>query len=192
MFDFDGTLTVPGLIDFLAIKKEIECPVSSPILEFIASLPSARQRRAAAVLERYEDKAAETARPNEGAEALVLFLKRRGFRLGILTRNRRRSIVVALKNFRKISADDFAVIVTREDARKLKPHPDGVLFAARRLKVVPREMAMVGDYVFDIEAGRLAGALTVFLESNHTTKWPDPPADFSIRRLDELRSVFLR
>lgn len=188
LFDFDGTLTVPGLIDFMAIKKEIGCPISTPILEFIASLPSARLKRSAnAILERFEDKASEAARLNEGAEDLVLFLKGRGIRLGIITRNRLKSVMISMGCFRKITARDFDVIVTRENSGKLKPHPDGVHFAARKLRLNPKDMVVVGDYIFDIEAGRRAGALTAFIESEHTTKWPDPPADWTIRSLVELK-----
>ncbi|MDO9541535.1 MAG: HAD family phosphatase [Kiritimatiellia bacterium] len=191
LFDFDGTLTVPGLIDFMAIKKEINCPRATPILEFIAALPSGgERRRGAKVLERYENNAVAAAKPNENAAEIIMFLRGKGLKLGILTRNRRRSVLTSLKSFRKIGRKHFDVIVTREHELKLKPHPEGVLFAARVFGVLPREMAVIGDYVFDIEAGREAGALTVFLESNHTTRRPDPPADFTIKRLDELKQIF--
>lgn len=191
LFDFDGTLTVPGLIDFMAIKKEINCPGDTPILEFIADLPSAGERRKAAnVLERYEDKAAKAAKPNENAEEIIIFLRKKGFKAGILTRNRMRSVRTSMKCFQKISQKHFDVIVTREHELKLKPHPEGVLFAARAFGILPRQMAVVGDYVFDIEAGRKAGALTVFLESNHTVRRPAPPADFTIKGLNELRGIF--
>ena len=191
MFDFDGTLTMPGLIDFMAIKKEINCPRDRPILEFIAALPSAGKRRAAAgVLERFEDKAAEAAKPNAYAEEIILFLRSAGFKLGIITRNRMRSVEASLPCFQKVSAKDFDVIVTRETVSRLKPHPEGVLFAACCLKVDPWDMAVVGDYVFDIEAGQRAGAMTVFLESSHTVRRPEPPADLNIKELKELKLLF--
>ena len=191
LFDFDGTLTLPGLIDFMAIKKEINCPDDNPILEFIAALPrGGERRRAAKVLEKYENKAAEAAKPNENAEEIIMFLRAQGLKLGILTRNRLGAVLTSLKKFRKISRKHFEVIVTREHELKLKPHPAGVLFAARAFGILPCEMTVIGDYVFDIEAGREAGALTVFLESDHTTRRPEPPADWTIKGLDELRGIF--
>ena len=45
LFDFDGTLTLPGSIDFAGIKKAIRCPGDAPILEFIECLPSAADIR---------------------------------------------------------------------------------------------------------------------------------------------------
>lgn len=142
------------------------------------------------MLERYEDRAAEAAQPNENAEEVLLFLRQKGLKLGILTRNRMKSLQTSLGRFNKISVRDFDVIVTREHELKIKPHPEGVLFAARSFGVLPQDMVMVGDYIFDVESGRRAGALTVFLESSHTTKWPEPPADWTIRRMDELRCIF--
>ena len=37
LFDFDGTLTKPGALNFSQFKKSIGCPVDRPILEFIES-----------------------------------------------------------------------------------------------------------------------------------------------------------
>jgi len=191
LFDFDGTLTVPGLIDFLAIKKAINCPRDIPILEFIAGLSSAAERSSAArVLEKYEDEASRSAKPNDDAEGIILFLRKKGFKTGIITRNRLASVRASLDNFKKVGEKDFDLVVTRENVEKIKPHPEGVLFAARSFGIQAGELAVVGDYVFDIEAGRKAGALTVFLESAHTTKRPDPPADWTINGLDELMGIF--
>ena len=191
MFDFDGTLTVPGLIDFMAIKKAIHCPDNSTILEFIESLTADDERKKAFhVLEEYEDKAAKAAHPNENAEEVVSYLKKHDYKLGILTRNSILSVRMAMRCFKSIGLNDFAVILAREHVLKLKPHPEGVHLACRRFGVLPAELAVVGDYIYDIEAGQKAGALTVFLESDHTTKRPNPPADFTIQRLDELREIF--
>lgn len=191
LFDFDGTLTVPGLIDFLAIKKAIHCPDNSTILEFIAGLPSGKEReKAIAVLEAYEDKAAKMASPNEGAEEVLGQLKGLKLKLGILTRNSMQSVKTAMRSFRKISLKDFDVLITREHALKIKPHPEGVFEACRLFGIAPCELAVVGDYIYDIQAGQKAGAMTVFLESHHTTKWPVPPADYTIKGLGELRRIF--
>ena len=34
LFDFDGTLTEPGALNFSLLKETIGCPENSPILEF--------------------------------------------------------------------------------------------------------------------------------------------------------------
>ena len=191
LFDFDGTLTVPGLIDFMAIKKDINCPDNSTILEFIESLPADGERQKAfLVLEEYERKAAKAARPNENAEEVVSYFKKHDYKLGILTRNSILSVRVAMRCFKRIDLKDFDIILAREHIVKLKPHPEGVHLACRRFGILPAELAVIGDYIYDIQAGQKAGALTVFLESDHTTKRPNPPADWTIKSLDELKKIF--
>lgn len=193
LFDFDGTLTLPGSIDFAGIKKAIRCPGDVPILEFIEHLPSAgAQQDAWRVLNRFEEEAARRSRPNEGAEKLVRFLKRRHIRRGILTRNRCASVETALKNFAHVRLSDFNVIITRDHVQRPKPDPEGVQLAVRRLRVPAATLLMVGDYRYDIEAGQRAGAPTVFLESHLTTRRPDPPADFVVRALGEVANIIDR
>ena len=41
LFDFDGTLTQPGALDFPALKRDIGCPQGIPVLEFMAGLKDA-------------------------------------------------------------------------------------------------------------------------------------------------------
>ena len=35
LFDLDGTLTCPGALDFPSIKREMNCPGDTPILEYL-------------------------------------------------------------------------------------------------------------------------------------------------------------
>ena len=42
VFDFDGTLTRPGALDFPGIKREVGCPPDSFLLEWIEALPASR------------------------------------------------------------------------------------------------------------------------------------------------------
>ncbi len=190
LFDFDGTLTAPGGIDFAAIKAEIGCPSDRPILEFIEQLPTLRaQRRASLVLERFEEQSARRARPNRDAEHLILLLRRRGLRTGVLTRNSCLSVKAALKNFNRIRRSDFDTIIARDHVRRPKPDPEGVLLAARRMRLPVCSLLVVGDYFFDVLSGQRAGARTVFLESALTKIRPDPPADWTVRRLREIVAI---
>ncbi len=189
VFDFDGTLTRPGGLDFDAIRKAIGVHGGLPILEYIAGLAPGKARdRANHILEQHEHEAAERSQPNPGAEELVAHLKKRQLKLGILTRNSLASVRTALHNFRRIRESDFDVIVTRHDPARPKPSPDGVRLAARKMRLSPDALLVVGDYVFDIEAGQRAGAHTAFLVSKATKHFPDPPADVTIRALTELKT----
>jgi len=44
---------------------------------------------------------------------------------------------------------------------------------------------MVGDYLYDLQAGRLAGALTVHVDSSRSFIWPEL-ADVAVGTLEEL------
>ncbi len=199
LFDFDGTLTVPGELDFGAIKRAVGCPLDRLVLEWALELESAEEReRALTALERFELEAAARSRPNHGAEGLVAALRAQGLTLGVLTRNARAAVERALDNFAGVSPADFSAIVTRDDPAAPKPAPDGVLLACAQMGVAPERTLLVGDYVLDAEAGRRAGAVTALLTNGAD---PDPsdaaesegleatPADFTVRRLDEVLAI---
>jgi len=190
LFDFDGTLTRPGILDFAAIRQDIKCPVGTPLLEYIEALPHGNEHtQAVSILESYEAHAAESSQPHNGAEEIVVFLSSLSLKLGIITRNSLKSVKMALEKFKQVSYSDFNVVITRDDKASPKPDPAGILLAARRMKVPVDRMLVVGDYVFDVEAGRRAGALTVFLDNGTITQDHTPLADFTIKNLDELKGI---
>jgi hydrogenase maturation factor len=91
----------------------------------------------------------------------------------------------ALKNFQQAGAADFDLLISRDDPVAPKPEPDGILHAADCLEVAPEEVLVVGDFVFDVEAGRRAGALTAFITNGEGGGAP-PGADFTIHTLADL------
>ena len=78
LFDFDGTLTHPGALDFPAIKQKLGCPADQAILEYLETQTPAKRSSLMKILEEIEDQAAEASRPNRGAEKCVSVLKGRG------------------------------------------------------------------------------------------------------------------
>ncbi|MBW1800383.1 MAG: HAD family hydrolase [Deltaproteobacteria bacterium] len=190
LFDFDGTLTSPGALDFPAIKREIQCPDNQPILEYLETLSATFRHQYWKILEYRERQAAEASRPNQGAEACLQLLKQKGIRLGILTRNSRPSVNLVLGKFQNMGTDDFSAIITRDEALP-KPHPDGVLKAAEIMGIPIPELLVVGDFRYDIMAGKAAGATTALLTNgNPPVKRPgDPEPDFMIHNLEEVLSI---
>lgn len=187
LFDFDGTLTLPGQLDFAALKAEINCPFDKTILEFISFIEDRDERyRAEQVLHRFEERAAEFSEPNPGAEELLLVLKAKEIPFGIITRNTRESVLRALDNFAAVESTDFAVILCRDDDFDPKPSPQGVRQAARQLSVAPSEMLLVGDHWLDVSAGHRAGTTTVFLTNNTGTPPADPAPDFVLSSIGEM------
>jgi len=147
------------------------------------------QARAHRILDEFEMAAARASVPNDDAEELVAYLQSRGIARGILSRNSRGSVMAALANFSAVSGDDFSVILTRENAGRPKPHPDGVIVAAKLFGVPPSGILVVGDFVFDIAAGSAAGARTALLTNGRAALPIQPAPDFTVARLGELRPI---
>lgn len=190
LFDFDGTLTRPGALDFPAIKKTLGCPPETPVLEYIQSLSdSAAQADAMARLNAFELSAAAQSVPNPGAVELIHWIRSRQVPVGIITRNSRASVQRALENFDTLQSGDFDLIISRDDHVAPKPSGEGILLAADRFGIRPDEVLMVGDYLFDTAAGRQAGALTALLDPCRKSALESVDCDFRIRGLEDLMPV---
>ncbi len=190
LFDFDGTLTRPGALNFEAIRKALGCPHGLPILEFIESLPdTAEQARLLAQLDRFETEAAAGSVPNDGAEELIGWLRAQGLHVGIITRNSRRSVERALENFSGVTPADFDVLISRDDPASPKPSSHGILLAAQMLGVHAAEVLVVGDHLFDIEAGHKAGSPTAYLTNGVEAAGSPACGDYTVPTLDGLRPI---
>jgi len=192
LFDFDGTLTQPGAIDFLAIREEIECPHDMSILEYIKLQTPEDRVVLTGILEGHEAEAARLSIPNQGAEACLSTLRMRGVPIGIITRNSLTSVVSALRQFDGIESRDFDVVITREAALP-KPSPEGVFKAAECMGCFAEELMVVGDFRFDVIAGKRAGATTVLLTNGGKPSMVpgDPKPDYVCEDLNEVVEIVL-
>lgn len=190
LFDFDGTLTQPGALNFTKMRETIGCSQDMAILEFIDAIEDVdERRRIISLLEDFEMKGAEKSMPCDGACELIRYIQSQKLGIGILTRNGLNPVLRALEKFPGINEDDFDIIVTRNDSVKPKPSPQGVCLAADRMRVHPSEMIMVGDYVFDIQAGNRAGSITIFLKNPGVIQRALPKADFTVSHLKEVSDI---
>jgi len=183
VFDLDGTLTL-AVHDFDAIRRELAIPEDSDILGHLTSLPAHHAQPLHARLQEIELELAGMTRAASGALTLLQHLQASGARLGILTRNTSSN---ALRTLQLIGLGGFfdpAHVLGRDEALP-KPDPDGILRLAQTWGVAPETMVMVGDYQYDLQAGRSAGALTVHVDLTRSFRWPEL-ADVSVGTLDEL------
>lgn len=187
LFDFDGTLTRPGALDFPAIKRELNCPPDIPILEYLETVPAELKPALMKILESEEEKAAEESFPNAGAEECLLALRDKGVLLGIITRNSLPSVRLALERFETVRLRDFSTVITRDDSLP-KPHPDGVHKACERMGLAASDLMVVGDFRFDVLAGKAAGACTVLLTNGRPSVMApgDPEPDHTVACLKEI------
>jgi HAD superfamily hydrolase (TIGR01509 family) len=184
VFDLDGTLTV-AVHDFAVIRRELEIPEGAGILEHLASLSDQQQAQPLHDrLQEIELELAAVTRAAAGALALLQHLQESGAQLGILTRNTRENAVRTLDLVGLDRFFDPAHVLGRDEALP-KPDPDGIRRLARIWGIAPETTVMVGDYLYDLQAGRSAGALTVHVDATRSFRWPEL-ADVSVRTLDDL------
>jgi phosphoglycolate phosphatase-like HAD superfamily hydrolase len=107
--------------------------------------------------------------------------------LGILTRNSR---LTALETLRRCGLEEFfdARHVMSREGCALKPSGDGVKKLLELWRASPADAVMVGDYLFDIMAGREAGTTTVFIDNLGREEYARQ-ADRSVKSLHELLAL---
>ncbi len=183
IFDLDGTITRPHL-DFDAMRAELGIEGRQPILEAMERMSAQQRADAEAVLDRHEAEAAANSELHDGAAEVLAALRRRGIRLGLLTRNSRKAVATVLAKHGLA----FDVVRTREDGA-IKPSAEPVLAICRTLGVRPRDTLTVGDYLFDIQAGKAAGTRTALMIGDNAPPPFAGEADGVIRRLDEVLAL---
>ncbi|MSR58992.1 MAG: HAD family hydrolase [Planctomycetaceae bacterium] len=167
IFDLDGTL-IDSRLDFDAMRREMGFPEGQLILEGVAALPDGERReRCLTILHEHERRGAESATLMPGAQDMLAGLSARGFPLAILTRNSRAMTQLALQRLQL----EFSHVLTREDAPP-KPDPAGLWHICQAWQLSVDEVIFVGDYRFDLVAGRAAGIATVLYA-------PDGPPDYA-------------
>ena len=189
IFDLDGTLTEP-VLDFDAMRTEIGLPEGVPILEHIESLSPGARARADAILLRHEREAIARATLADGCADLLGHLRGLQIPIAILTRNVREVV----ETFARMFTFQFHAVYTREDGPP-KPSPAGALSLCQAMGVAPAHTLAVGDYKYDVMAGRDAGCRTVLvsrspLADHELVEWGSP--DVVIKSLRELLPLFGR
>ncbi len=197
-FDMDGTLTRP-VMDFNEIRNRIGgLDPGAPIYEQALKMPEPDRSRALRILAETELEAAALTKPNDGIYELIAFLEQRGMRKAIFTRNAQKALELTLS--RLGLAGKFEPVVTREQNLKLKPDPEPVLYILKQWRLGPDEVLVVGDFVFDVMAGKRAGCRTIRVHnpdspSPFTFAVPSAPTghegrpDFTVSRLSEIINI---
>ena len=205
IFDFDGTLAVLN-IDFSLMRERIfdlmrgygiqdETIQEKYLLEITDEAyqllwekdptgAEAFYQESHHILHEVEMKAAEEGRLIPGTEATLERLRKRGIKIGIITRNCEDAV-------RKVfpGIDDFCdVFVSRNSVKKVKPHPDHLTYVMRRLKISGEEAVMVGDHMIDVQAGRNVGMKTIGVLTGRTKKeeFEKAGADYILRDASEV------
>ncbi len=155
-FDLDGTL-VKMKLDFKMIRKDLGIP-DGDTLGYISSLPEQEAKRLFNMLKEKEMEAADLAEPAEGARELIDYCIEKNIKVVVITRNSEEATKKTLENL-DLNVD---MVISRDHATP-KPSPEAINIVLNQFGIEPKEMAYVGDYLYDIQAGNAAGVKTILL-----------------------------
>lgn len=168
LFDLDGTLvnsiplilasyhhTLRTHLGYTMSDEEILTTIGRPLMQIFEEL---YPERAEAMIDTYRkynfenhDRLVESI---GGAEETLEELRKRGYRLGVVTSKSRKG---AMKSINLFGLEKYMdTIVALEDTVNHKPEPEPLLAAANNLNLPPSDILYVGDSSFDIMAGKLA------------------------------------
>ncbi|NLE28655.1 MAG: HAD family hydrolase [Phycisphaerae bacterium] len=182
IFDMDGTLTVP-ILDFGEIRRQIGID-SGPVWEAIVAMAPEQRRRAEEILLRHEIESSRMCELQPGVMELFAELERRKMPMAILTRNCR----AAWETLRKRFGFSLDRVYAREDG-PMKPDPTPVIRLAKEMNIALANILCVGDYLFDIQAGKCAGTQTALLVNHGQIPDFAGEADYVIHSLLELPTI---
>jgi len=174
VFDLDGTLT-KAVHDFDHIRRELDIPPAEDILTHIHRLTADEKHQKTERLNELEHFYAQQAQPAEGVELLIRHLHKRSCHLAILTRNTRPFALMSLESIGLLSFFDEACVLGRDEAPP-KPDPAGIHCIKEHWGVNADShtpVVMVGDYRFDLAAGKSAQCLTIHVHEDDQLQWPD-------------------
>ncbi len=183
IFDLDGTLTVSAH-DFEHIRSELGLAPETPILEALHAMPESEAAPLWESLNELEFYYAGKSSVMLGANELLQKLQDSGRQLAILTRN---TMPVVEQTLQACKIDHFFPLdhILDRDSCIPKPSPDGVKRLLNFWQADAKDTVMVGDYLYDLEAGKGAGVATVHVDTRGNVDW----AEFTDIRVEQLGEI---
>lgn len=119
---------------------------------------------------------------NPGVRKTIIELSRRGFKIVVFTEDRR---ALHLAKMKQVGLDKYIDIsITADDTKVMKPAPEYLKIAWRKLGLDPNECVYVGDnWEKDCRIGQEAGGIGVLYGSN------DQRANYNISEMRELLNL---
>ena len=202
VFDWDGTLADSARLGLHAFQKTFaQLGVAFPLDVYRATyspnwystyealgLPKDKWQIADELwLHHYGE---ETANLIDGVADTLFELRRRGYRLGVVTSGSESRVCREIE--RSDLRDVFGVVICNEHIVKKKPDPEGLELALSRLASKPEESVYVGDSPEDILMGKSGNVLTVGVRSEYpsSARLLSAEPDIYIESLSELTSHF--
>ena len=180
IFDLDETI-VDNAIPFSEMRERILGKIGiEDVPKHLYEFLKAKGEEYLKLLGKEEIRRAKKARIAKALPMVLDYLEKKGIKKAVLTRNCKEATMIALGDYAK----KFDVIITREDGFEPKPSDEAVRYLFEKFNVRKEECIMVGDYDYDIIAGRRAGCITVGVRMDK--------GDFRIEDIGELVELILQ
>ena len=202
LFDWDGTLVDSADSSFLTFKKSLEhfgvpftweqfdehyTPDWYRMYEAVG-LSADRWKLADSMWKEFYP--CEPYSLVAGAHETLTELRRRGYRLGVVTSGSEWRLEPEIREFGL--SGYFSVLVCNEHVKERKPHPEGLLKAVAEISCECTSCSYVGDVPEDITAGKRAQMHTIGVRSRYPTskKLAESQPDIYITSISELLEHF--
>jgi len=178
IFDFDGTLAKLN-IDFPRMQKSlIELierhgivthdmahlfsleMIEAGRIQIVENYPEREPsylKEAHALIAELEMEGARNGVLMEGTREMLQELKKRNIKTGIVTRNCQSAITHVFPDLFTY----FDAVVTRENTPHVKPHPEHLRLALKKINAGAESASMIGDHPMDIKIGQDVGTITI-------------------------------
>lgn len=171
ILDWDGVIADTRL-DFSGLRERYYGGRRAMLLEDASTLTPEKNGSFMKELRDLEIEGAKNAKPVPGAFELIDWLRSRNIPYTIVSRNCRESIELAADN---MGLELPEKVWSRDDQKKVKPHPRSLAEAAGSIGLEPRDCMLVGDFLYDLQGARRAGmrAVLVQREEPDWAAWSD-------------------
>jgi len=120
------------------------------------------------IFEEIEMQNVDRAKPFEGAVDMLMYLKAKGYKIGVLTKGSRPYATKALTVSGVIGMLDALVCREGHDESETKPSPVAMTYLADKLGVEPKDILYIGDNEIDYFCARDSGADFIGVLSRYT------------------------
>jgi len=209
VFDFDGTIA-SLTIDFSEMRKAVLAQLNSfgipcdglrdlYVLEMISAgkqlvagrFPGQENiyfQQADALVKDIEINAARRGSLLDGTREMLIHLRARSLKTGIVTRNCRAAVNIVFPDI--LSFVD--IVLTRDETPLVKPDPDHLIKVLEAFALPAAKVAMVGDHGMDMKLAKDVGAYAIGVLSGHASaaELSGAGADMVINKASEIISFF--
>ena len=160
ILDWDGVIADTKL-DFSGLRERYYGGRKAMLLEDASTLSTENRASFMKELCDLEMEGAAKAEPIPGAFELIDWLTAKEIPYAIVSRNCRESIELAAKTIGLKLTDK---VWSRDEQKKVKPHPRSLTEAASSIGLEPGECLLVGDFLYDLQGARRAGMRAVLVQ----------------------------